>query len=225
MWKQLLNVEHDKFTQTSTCSTPWFLWNECWFRIKYQSTPEGEHLIVDCSYDDRKILDIDKGNLIINLNNTKNIVLSPATSNWDFHENNVNGQINFNESISCELTKDQLLDICNAKSIDYQLRGKNGIAQRKSFVDIEILKQGYPGWQMMQVCAKAMYNQVYDHSVFIEDIEEAKKKPEEYAKKDKELAAKKAEAAKSQGGCLSTILLLLTPTILGIGYVIYNIFA
>ena len=159
----LVTREHDKFSQkTTTTSISLQVDQEITsfiIQLRHVSAPKIDSMVIDIQYLATDWMFIRNGKLILNINGTKNLTLDPHEQGTDATGHGVM------ESAFYNITPEQLLMLCNAKSIEYKLSGSN------TYVTGEFNEN-------MQLICKAMYNAIYDHSKFKKEIAVAEEQQE-----------------------------------------------
>ena len=159
----LVTREHDKFSQkTTTTSISLQVDQEITsfiIQLRHVSAPKIDSMVIDIQYLATDWMFIRNGKLILNINGTKNLTLDPHEQGTDATGHGVM------ESAFYNITPEQLLMLCNAKSIEYKLSGSNTYVTG-AFND------------NMQLICKAMYNAIYDHSKFKKEIAVAEEQQE-----------------------------------------------
>ena len=162
MANKFICVEYDKFTnkrETSMDSMDLLVEYEYYFKInlRHVSTPKSEDLLLDLLYRGEDWFYLNKGKLIININDVENIVLEPHESYSDMTK------IGFELDEKCEesdwyvISQDILKKICDAKSVDFQIRGE-------SIVEVNANK--------FIKYAQVFYNGFYNEEAYKEVLEE-----------------------------------------------------
>lgn len=234
----LTTRKHDTFSEMTITKTFPLQWAFAYVSFQHVSSPKGERLTIELLYRDEDYMFLESGELVININKSKNIKLKP----FDVLRKHEDGIAI--ESASYELSKMQLLQICNAETIDYKLSGNHVSENSVDFfeeygediciddgeVDIDGIMHNLVGVYVdkIQYAAQALYNAIYDSSAFIEELQQVKesillqeKKYEEWRRKREETEQRPQDV---KSGCLSIMLLLIAPIILGMGYAMYSLF-
>ena len=201
----LTTREHDKFSEKTTTKTIPFSWGVN-FIFQHVSDQRGENLYVEVDSLDYESMDLGSGELIFNVNNTKNIKLKsikelyirePFAGKWK-------------ETAFYEITKEQLVLICKAKSIEYCIKGSHTSKQYADYYedgescvsmhgDVIIDGEEYYASidnSKIQYGAKALYNAIYDNTAYNRELQKIKKDILEEDEEDKEY--EKAEKIKKQ---------------------------
>ena len=130
----------------------------CSFR--YYSTPGVDSILLDIEYTAAEWMFFRNGDLIIRVNNSKNIVLSPqgedsnTFSTKDYH--------GIREYLYYEISTDDFKDLCFADSIEFQITGNRNFINGKA--------------DMLQKIARHLYNELYEKEAFA-----PQKGPKDYA--------------------------------------------
>ena len=205
----LTTREHDKFSEKTTTKTIPFSWGVD-FIFQHVSDQGGENLYVEVDSIDYESMDLGSGELIFNVNNTKNIKLKsikelyikePFAGKWK-------------ETAFYEITKEQLVLICKAKSIEYCIKGSHTSKQYADYYedgescvsmhgDVIIDGEEYYASidnSKIQYGAKALYNAIYDNTAYNRELQKIKKDilkdDEEYKEYEKEEKIKKQKKDK-----------------------------
>lgn len=201
----LTTREHDKFSGKTTTKTIPFSWG-VYFIFQHVSDQGGENLYVEVDSIDYESMDLGSGELIFNVNNTKNIKLKsikelyikePFAGKWK-------------ETAFYEITKEQLVLICKAKSIEYCIKGSHTSKQYADYYedgescvsmhgDVIIDGEEYYASidnSKIQYGAKALYNAIYDNTAYNRELQKIKKDILKEDEEDKEY--EKAEKKKKQ---------------------------
>ena len=199
----LTTREHDKFSGKTTTKTIPFDWGGISFNFQHVSNQEGEILYIEIHNRYCDCLYLKSGELIFNINNTKNIKLK-SISGLYFQDFDL-GKLE--ETAFYKITKEQLLSICKAKSIEYCLTGDHTTKQCTDYdedgdsnvtMDGEVIlnDQEYlaDDYSKIQYGAQALYNAIYDETAFNRELQKIKR---DILKEDEmQNARKKAEETK-----------------------------
>ncbi len=202
----LTTREHDKFSGKTTTKTIPFDWDGTTFIFQHVSDQGGENLYIEVhSCEDDKSLYLDSGELIFNVNNTKNIKLKSIKELYAIEPY----LKTIKETAFYKITKEQLVLICKAKSIEYCLKGSRTSKQCADYdedgdsnvtMDGEVLLNGQEyladDYSKIQYGAQALYNAIYDETSYKRELQKIKR---DILKEDeKQNARKKAEETKKQ---------------------------
>ena len=198
MANKFIEVEYDKFTNkrnTSMCPMTLTEWYGGYFNIdlRHVSTPKSEGLLIDLYYRGDDWFFLRNGGIIININNVENISLEPHES-----YSHVKDSYNYEEDSKCEeedyyeIDKEILKKICDAKSIDIQIRGESvEEVNANKFIKY----------------AQVFYNGFYDDEAYKEVLDE--KLDYIYpAVDEKDEEGEKSANDSSGSGCVVTMLLM-----------------
>lgn len=130
MANKFIEVEFDKFTNkrvTSICPMTLMKGYTIYFSIslRHVSIPGHEGLLINLFYKGDGWFFLRNGEIIININNVENISLEPNESyarvvdSYDLTENGKCSELDY-----YEIDREILKKICDAKSLDIQIRGK-----------------------------------------------------------------------------------------------------
>lgn len=192
MANNFLRVEYDKFSNKRVTSMSAITLLEMglssYFKInlRHVSTPETEVLLIDLLYSGWDWFDLDKGILIININDIENIELKP------------HGTYEGGEPDKCyedyyyEINKEILKKICDAKSVDFQIQGKRGKRIEEANGD-RFIKY-----------AQIFYNGFYDEELYKEVIDENEDDIERL------LPYSEENETESGNSCMVTLLIMCT---------------
>lgn len=201
---KLISREHDKFSGITKTTTKEFSWGGAEFSLHHVSNIDGESLSlnVHCSHNGPDFNDqdlnlymyLDFGELILNINHTKNIVLKPIDAQRTrrlFRCIDIYHYI-YEEIASYSLTKEQLQMLCSAESIEYKLTGNGSpivCEEQPERKDDNLGMTYFPNIAIwlnfpFQLYAKALYNAIYDQSAYIQELKAA----------DRKVSQKEAEA-------------------------------
>jgi len=218
---KLISRKHDKFSEATETSTKEFSWGNGMFpqfSFQHISKQEGEILSLELlnvehgpNYVDEDLnlyMYLDYGELILNINHTKNIVLKPIDVNRTRTRRTYIGDYHYDyeEIASYSLTKEQLQMLCSAESIEYKLSGNNSsiVYEEQPGIKNDYLGKTYfPNIAIrmnfaFQLYAKALYNAVYDNSAYIRELKEVDKKILKKIKDDETKAAEEEKEAQNQ---------------------------
>ena len=118
--------------------------------FRYYSTPNSDSILLDIEYTAAEWMFFRNGDLIIRVNNSKNIVLSPqgedsnTFSTKDYH--------GIREYLYYEISTDDFKDLCFADSIEFQITGKRNFINGKA--------------DKLQKIARHLYNELYEEESF-----------------------------------------------------------
>ena len=118
--------------------------------FRYYSTPGVDSILLDIEYTAAEWMFFRNGDLIIRINNSKNIVLSPqgedsnTFSTKDYH--------GIREYLYYEISTDDFKDLCFADSIEFQITGNRNFINGKA--------------DMLQKIARHLYNELYEKESF-----------------------------------------------------------
>lgn len=196
MANKFINVEHDKFTNSTTTQ----MWSaypiprfdppesspDLQVYIEHFSSPNAEDLTLRLYY--RDISDSEgwfflrSGKFIININGVENIELEPhevyaevkAVTTWESEK-----------CCECDyyfISQELLKKICDAKTVDFKIIGGRQVVESSvnSFI----------------IYAQRFYNGFYDENAYVEALEE-----QDFEKKETE--------ASSGSGCMVSLLMML----------------
>lgn len=203
----LTTREHDKFSEKTTTKTIPFSWGGVEFIFQHVSDQGGENLYIEVhSCEDDKSLYLDSGELIFNVNNTKNIKLKSIKELYALEPY----LKTIKETAFYKITKEQLLLICKAKSIEYCLTGDHTTKQCADYDEDGESRVRMHGYviingeeysasfvnSQIQYGAKALYNAIYDNAAYNRELQKIKKDILKDDEEDKEY--EKAEKKKKQ---------------------------
>lgn len=206
----LTTREHDKFSEKTTTKTIPFSWGGVDFIFQHVSEQGGENLCIEVHHSrEHDLLHLEAGELIININSTKNIKLKPIK---ELYTNKYEIVISkWEETAFYKITKEQLVLICKAKSIEYCLKGSHASKQCADYDedgesrvsmhgDVIINGEEYYASidnSKIQYGAKALYNAIYDNTAYNRELQKIKKDilkdDEEYKEYEKEEKIKTKE--------------------------------
>ena len=157
--KNLIFTETDKFTSKTTIKSLEIKYNPelciyVYINYRYVSSPEVEELLVDVKtsiYGGGGRINIKDGELIFNINDTKNIQLKAHDNGRQSYSHSDD------ECVYYVLKKEDLLDICEAQKIEIKL---SGAREYMTMTCNELIKT-----------ARAMYNAIYDSSMYVEEVQ------------------------------------------------------
>lgn len=208
----LTKREHDKFSEKTTTKTIPFSWGGVDFIFQHVSEQGGENLCIEVHSREYDLLHLEDGELIININSTKNIKLKPIKGLYTNKYEIVISK--WEETAFYKITKEQLVLICKAKSIEYCLKGSHESKQcadydedGESCVSIhgDVIIDGEEYYasidnSKIQYGAKALYNAIYDNTAYNRELQKIKKDilkdDEEYKEYEKEEKIKKQKKDK-----------------------------
>jgi len=203
MANKFVYVEYDKFTnRRESYMSPMtldyddddFYISEGTFciNLRHVSSPESEGLVLDVRFNGEDWFFLRSGKLIININGVENIALEPHESYakvvdkpFSRHETECE------ESDWYEIDKDLLKKICDAKSIDFQIRGE-GVEE---FNGNKFIKY-----------AQVFYNGFYDEEAYKEVLDE--KLDYICSDDDDDEEGDDSTSNSSGSGCMVTLLLM-----------------
>lgn len=114
--------------------------------FRYWSTPEGDSILLDLDYGGPDWLFLRDGDIVIRINNTKNIVLKPSGENTDVSSNEGHSII-CREVLYYEISSDDFKDLCDATSIEFQITGRTSFVNGKA--------------DNLQTIARSLYDELY----------------------------------------------------------------
>lgn len=213
----LTTREHDKFSGKTTTKTIPFSWGGVEFIFQHVSDQGGENLYIEVhSCEDDKSLYLDSGELIFNVNNTKNIKLKSIKELYALEPY----LKTIKETAFYKITKEQLLLICKAKSIEYCLTGDHTTKQCADYDEDGESRVRMHGYviingeeysasfvnSQIQYGAKALYNSIYDNAAYNRELQKIKKdilkddeEDKEYEKEEKIKKQKKDKKNRAIG--------------------------
>jgi hypothetical protein len=202
MANKFIEVEYDKFTnkrETSMDSMTLLEEYDCYFKInlRHVSTPRSEGLLIDLYYRGDNWFFLRNGKLIININNVENISLEPNESFshvMDSYDDEEDGKCE--EEDYYEIDREILKKICDAKCVDFQIRGEAVLeANGERFIKY----------------SQVFYNGFYDEDAYKEVLEENIDfiSPADDGDDDDEESGRKDSTNDASGnGCMVTLLLM-----------------
>lgn len=186
MAHKFVTVEYDKFENKgeTTMDYPYILWLEiagqqqqnicqvdvinsfnsigpsCYWptisaKLRHVSVPNRDVLIIDVFSNTKDWLFLRHGNIIININNTENITLEPNEPVSETSEGAFN-EIRCVEYCYYIINQEILHRICEAKSLDFSIRGSHDrkVVNANGFINY----------------ARRFYNGVYDENAYIDSL-------------------------------------------------------
>ena len=121
--------------------------NDVKANFRYWSTPEGDSILLDLDYGGPDWLFLRDGDIVIRINNTKNIVLKPSGENTDVSSNEGH-KIICREVLYYEISSDDFKDLCDATSIEFQITGRTNFVNGKA--------------DNLQTIARSLYDELYE---------------------------------------------------------------
>lgn len=120
--------------------------NDVKANFRYWSTPEGDSILLDLDYGGPDWLFLRDGDIVIRINNTKNIVLKPLGENTDVSSNEGH-RIICREVLYYEISSDDFKDLCDATAIEFQITGRTSFVNGKA--------------ENLQTIARSLYDELY----------------------------------------------------------------
>ena len=154
-----LKVDGDKFSDKVTTTTDKLNLSKLKIKLRHISFADGnDSLVFDVyrDYTDSWIY-IRSGELILNINDSINIRLKAYenyTNSSTFKNNQGEIVTSYSESAFYNITKEQLAEICEAKTLDIKVRGSDG----------SIIESG----GVFLIYCKKFYNLFYDNTKYLE---------------------------------------------------------
>ena len=166
MANRFIKVDYDKFTNKTVTSMKDeydVKANVLNFKamLRHVSLPDFDSLLLDINYDGLDWFFLRNGNLIINIDDTENIVLEPHESYADTYTGY--SDCHCVESDFYELNQEILKKLCDAKTLDFKISGATtyDIANGNRFIKY----------------AQKFYNGFYDEEAYKEVVAETAPKP------------------------------------------------
>ncbi len=124
--------------------------------FRYLSTPDGDSFLLDVDYRGPEWMFFRNGDLVIRINDSRNIVLLPQGEDSEVlsqrnpsHDGN---KVTCREVLYYEISTDDFKDLCHADSVEFQITGK------RNFVKGEA--------EQLQTIARHLYNELYEEEAF-----------------------------------------------------------
>ena len=206
MANKFIEVEYDKFTnrRDSFMSPMQLHYNDeeeddlidsddtFTIKLRHVSSPESEGLLLDIRFRGEDWFFLRNGKLIININGVENIALEPHESYADL----VNKAFTRDETVCeesdwYEIDQDILKKICDANSVDFQIRGE----RIEEFSGNKFIKY-----------AQVFYNGFYDEEAYKEVLDE--KLDYIYPADDEDEEEDDSTSNSSGSGCMVMLLLM-----------------
>lgn len=132
--------------------------NSKWyFSLRRITTPEFDDVVIDIHHYSPNWFFLRNGKLILNIDDTKNIVLNPHESYTDVQESFDNQPtVVTEESCFYELSLDELKQVCDAKHLDIQVTGDSEEKQMDG--------------ELFRLYARAYYNLVFDKASYYDAL-------------------------------------------------------
>ncbi len=131
--------------------------NDIKANFRYWSTPDGDTIMLDLDYGGPDWLFLRDGDIVIRINNAKNIVLKPSGENADVSSNEGH-KIICREVLYYEMSSDDFKDLCDATTIEFQITG------RTSFVNGRA--------DNLQTIARVLYDSLFEPKYDTKALEE-----------------------------------------------------
>ena len=137
MSKQI-TIRHDKFhakTEMKTKTVTLWSGNKAydyglsWQRndikgsFRHWSTPDGDSILLDIDYVGKEWLFLQEGDIVIRVNNSRNITLTPVETGSKVSSDE--NAIHVHESLYYEISNADFDEICKADMVEIQITGKN----------------------------------------------------------------------------------------------------
>lgn len=160
LWLEIAGQQQKDFSQewvTKTFNTSGRtgFWPTISAELRHVSDPNNDVVIIDLVSSTKDWLFLSSGNIIININNVENITLEPHESYSETREGLFN-EIRCEESCYYIINQEILHKICEAKSIDFRIRGRQVIK--------DVNANGFINY------AQRFYNGVYDENTYIDSL-------------------------------------------------------
>ena len=134
--------------------------NDVKANFRYWSTPEGDSILLDLDYGGPDWLFLRDGDIVIRINNTKNIVLKPSGENTDVSSNEGH-RIICREVLYYEISSDDFKDLCDATAIEFQITGRTSFVNGKA--------------DNLQTIARILYDNLFEPKYDTKALEEKMK--------------------------------------------------
>ncbi len=131
--------------------------NDVKANFRYWSTPEGDSILLDLDYGGPDWLFLRDGDIVIRINNTKNIVLKPSGENTDVSSNEGH-KIICREVLYYEISSDDFKDLCDATAIEFQITGRTSFVNGKA--------------ENLQTIARVLYDSLFEPKYDTKALEE-----------------------------------------------------
>lgn len=130
--------------------------NDIKAKFRYWSDDKGESFLLDVDYGGPEWMFLREGDIVIRINDTKNIEIKPSGEDSDV-KSNEGGKIICREVLYYEVNKEDFIDICKANSLEFQISGG------RTFVN------GMAG--QLQAIGRILFNDLYGQELPI-DLQE-----------------------------------------------------
>ncbi|MDD7528780.1 MAG: hypothetical protein PUK04_04870 [Bacteroidales bacterium] len=121
--------------------------NDIKARFRYWSDNEGETILLDVDYGGPDWLYLRNGDIVIRINDTKNIELKPSGEDSEVTSNEGH-KIICREMLYYEVKKEDFIDICKATSLEFQISGSRSFVNGKA--------------EKLQAMARVLYDNLYE---------------------------------------------------------------
>lgn len=133
--------------------------NDIRANFRYWSDQDGETILLDVDYGGPDWLFLREGDMVIRVNNTKNIELKPSGEDNDVHANEQH-KIICHEVLYYKVEKQDFIDICEATSLEFQISGSRNFVNGNA--------------EHLQSVGRVLYNELYGKDLPVEIEERVK---------------------------------------------------